>query len=56
MTRTSLDASATRCALVFINLGKTRLWVHVDSVELTGSNTVATTQTAETASRLTCTT
>ena len=53
VTRTSLDTSATRGTLLFIDLGETSLGIHVDSVELAGSDTVATTQTTKTASGLT---
>ena len=45
--RTSLHTSATSRTLLGVNLGKTGSGVHADSIELTCSHTVATTQTAE---------
>ena len=45
--RTSLHTSATSCTLLGVNLRKTRCGVHANSIELTCSHTVATTQTAE---------
>ena len=56
MTRTSLDAGTARRTLVVIYLGQTGLGVHADGIELAGTDTVATTQTAEAAARLTGTT
>ena len=53
VARTSLDTSSASHTLLLVNLGKSGLGIHVDSIELTSSNTIATTQTAKSTSRLT---
>ena len=45
--RTSLHTCATSRTFLSVNLGKTCCGVHANSIELTCSHTVATTQTAE---------
>ena len=56
VTRTSLHTSTTSHTLLFVHLGQTGLRIHVDSVKLASSDTVATAQAAKTAGRLTSTT
>jgi hypothetical protein len=53
VTRTCLYAGTARCALLFVNLRQTCFGIHVDGIKLTSSHAIATSQTAETASRLT---
>ena len=48
VTWTSLSTCTAGSTLIVINFRKTCLRVHVDSIELTGSDTVATAKTAET--------
>ena len=56
MTRTSLHTSTTRGALLIVDLGNARRFVHVDGIKTTGGLAVATSQTTIAAGRLTGTT
>ena len=56
VARTRLDTGSARRALLFVNLRKSRLRVHVDSVKLAGGHTVATTQATKATGRLAGTT
>ena len=51
--RTSLGTSSTSRTLFLIHFGKSGLRIHVDSIELAGSHTVAASQTAITTTRFT---
>jgi hypothetical protein len=53
VTRTSLHTGTARRTLLLIDLGQTGLRIHVESVKLTSSYAIATSQTTESASRLT---
>ena len=53
---TSLGTGTTASTLLLIHLGKTCLGIDRDGTELTGSHTVATAQTAKTATCLACST
>ena len=52
MARARFDAGTARCALVLIDLGQPSLWVHLDGIEVAGTNAVAATETSVAAAGL----